>query len=223
MDGIGWILAVLTAYLLGSFPTAYLVGRLIGGIDIRKHGSGNVGSTNTARLLGWRWGLVVQSIDILKGVIAAGVVPVLFTAGQGTDGSQLGMLAGVAAVAGHCWPVWMGFRGGKGVNTAAGVLLVMAPQELLIGLGGFLIALFSSGYVSLGSLVAACLVPVAVTLRLGWPAATGSLLFWGTVGIALIVILRHRGNLQRLLAGTEHRFAALWLLGRLKQTHSGTP
>lgn len=222
MDVFDWTAALVSAYALGSFPTAYVVGRLAGGIDIRVHGSGNVGSTNTARVLGWRWGILVQLVDILKGVVAAALIPPLFSAGQ-DRASALGMLAGVAAVIGHCWPVWMGFRGGKGVNTAAGMLLVIAPIELLIGLGGFLLALLSSGYVSLGSLVAACLVPVAVALRLGWQMAMSSILFWGTLGIALIVFIRHRGNLHRLLAGTEYRFATLWLLGRLKRTHPESP
>lgn len=214
----GGVLVALS-YALGGIPTALLIGRLFFGVDIREHGSGNVGSTNTLRVFGWRWAVVVQLVDVLKGVAAVALLPLLFPAGAS---ETVRVLAGVAAVAGHCWSPWAGFRGGKGVNTAAGVLAVLAPGELLIGLGGFAVALLSSGYVSVGSLTAASIVPVVLFLRQG-PAALVSALFWGTLAMAAIIILRHRTNLQRLLRGTEHRFEGVWLLGRLRRKHSVEP
>lgn len=205
----------LLAYLLGGFPTALLLGRLFFGVDIREHGSGNVGSTNALRVFGWQWGIVVQIVDILKGVVAVALLPVLLPlTGEGAETARV--LAGVAAVAGHCWSPWAGFRGGKGVNTAAGVLAVLAPVELLFGIGGFTLALLSSGYVSVGSLTAALVVPPALLLRLG-SAAGQSPVFWGALALAAIVIVRHRANLKRLLQGREHRFDAVWLLGRLRR------
>jgi len=213
------LLAVsIAAYALGGIPTALLIGQLFFGIDIRNYGSGNVGSTNALRVLGWQWGLIVQVIDILKGVLAVAVVAPLIASGQTARGENVAsMLAGVAAVIGHCWSPWAGLRGGKGVNTAAGVLAIMAPIELIIGLIAFGIALLSSGYVSLGSLVAAVVVPFAFVIRMGWEEALHSPLLWGMFAITLIVLLRHRANIQRLLAGTEHRFASVWLVGRLRK------
>ncbi|MCS6966405.1 MAG: glycerol-3-phosphate 1-O-acyltransferase PlsY [Candidatus Kapabacteria bacterium] len=220
MENIAGVLAIsAVAYAIGGFPTGLLVGRLLFGVDIRKHGSGNIGSTNVLRTLGWQWGLIVQVVDILKGVMAVTLIPALLapTGAGGWEITHVRIAAGVAAVTGHCWPIWTGFRGGKGVNTAAGVLAVLAPVELLLGLGGFALALLMSGYVSLGSLTAAVLVPLAIAIRLGWVPAAASPLFWGTTLIALLVIIRHRDNIIRLLKGTEHRFHSVWLLGRLRQ------
>jgi glycerol-3-phosphate acyltransferase PlsY len=206
------ILSVLlgSAYLVGSIPTALLVGRLFFGIDIRQHGSGNVGSTNALRVLGWQWGLLVQIVDVLKGVVAAGVLPQLWVPPSlppPLEHSLLPLLTGWAAVVGHCWSPWAGFRGGKGVNTAAGALAVTVPIPLLTGLGAFLLTLAASGYVSLGSLAAAVTVPAVVALQQGFSGT-----FWVTLGIALTVILRHRSNLERLWKGREYRFQKVWLL-----------
>lgn len=204
----------LTAYLIGSIPTALFIGRFFFGVDIRKHGSGNVGSTNATRVFGWKWGVVVQVVDVLKGVVAVAVLPAAFAL-RGDEFARA--LAGVAAVAGHCWSLWAGLRGGKGVNTAAGVLSVLAPLELLVGIAGFAVALLASGYVSLGSLTAALIVPIAMGFHLGWAYAVASPAFWGVFVIATIVGIRHRANIERLLSGREYRFETVWVAGRLLQ------
>ncbi|MCS7177041.1 MAG: glycerol-3-phosphate 1-O-acyltransferase PlsY [Candidatus Kapabacteria bacterium] len=207
------------AYALGGFPTGLVLGRWLFGIDVREHGSGNIGSTNVLRTLGWQWGLVVQAVDVLKGVLAVTLLPALLAPNPafGLERLHVQVLTGIAAVAGHCWSPWAGFRGGKGVNTAAGVLGVLAPVELAVGLGAFIVFLAASGYVSAGSLAAAVAVPIAVAARLGWEPAVSSPLFWGAVAIAGIVILRHRPNIERILKGSEYRFDAVWLLGRWQQ------
>jgi glycerol-3-phosphate acyltransferase PlsY len=209
---VALVLLVGGAYLLGSIPTALLIARHFG-IDIRQHGSGNVGSTNAARVLGWRWGLLVQAVDIAKGALAAELLPKLLPSAPALG---VGFLAGIAATAGHCWSPWANFQGGKGVNTAAGALLVLAPTELLFGIGAFALALLVSGYVSLGSLAAAMVVPLSIGLRYVAGALPSSEFPWmlaGSLVLSGIVVLRHRSNIERLWRGTEYRFERLWLPG----------
>ncbi len=217
MPNIGELAAIgILAYALGGVPTALLIGRLVFGVDIRQYGSGNVGSTNALRVFGWQWGVIVQIVDILKGVVAVAVLP-SFVATAAAHAEAVRAFGAVAAVAGHCWSPWAGFRGGKGVNTAAGALGILAPMELLIGLGSFALALASTGYVSVGSLTAAVVVPASVFLRLGPAQALVSPTFWSTIAIAAIVWMRHRANLVRLARGTEYRFNSVWLIGRIRR------
>jgi glycerol-3-phosphate acyltransferase PlsY len=178
-----WLLA---SYLVGAIPTSYLVSRLVAGIDLRKHGSGNLGATNLYRVLGWRYAVPVALFDMAKGA-----VPVLYFAPHVSDSQLFALLCGVAAILGHVFSIFVRFNGGKGVATAAGVMLGLTPLVLL------------TGYVSLGSIMAAAVFPLAVYL-LDHPSQTE--LLWIDVAVAAGVILLHRRNIQRLLRGTEHRF-----------------
>ncbi len=198
-------IVALVAYLFGSFPTAIIAGKILKKIDIRDHGSGNAGATNVLRILGWKAALVVLLIDMLKGF-----VPVFwltgFIVGQGDMVIYFQILAAFAAIAGHIWTVFAGFRGGKGVGTAAGVFLGLAPAALLIALLGFIIVVFLTRYVSLGSLVAALifiLTEIVQKYMLHIPVPDVLLYVSGLV-VALIWFA-HRANIQRLLAGNESK------------------
>lgn len=189
-----WLAA---AYLLGATPTAYLAGRLARGIDLREHGSRNLGATNVYRVLGWRWAIPVALVDIAKGAVPVA----LFARWAGMD--PWGAVAlGIAAVLGHVFSPYMGFRGGKGVATALGMFLALAPVAVAIALPVWGGILWLTGYVSLSSVIAAASFPVWV--RLSQPAALPA--FWASVGLAALIVFSHRANLRRLLAGTENRF-----------------
>jgi glycerol-3-phosphate acyltransferase PlsY len=186
-------LAVLVAYLVGSVPFAFLLARRHG-IDLRRAGSGNVGATNVLRTSGVSSGVMAMSLDALKGALAV-VVAERLTSGPATP-----VAAGLASVIGHIYPVWLGFRGGKGVATAAGVFAVLAPMALGIASGVFLLAVWVTRYISVGSLAGAVTLAVAASAS-ELPAAIAV----GAIVAALIIIHRHRGNLARLIAGTERR------------------
>jgi acyl phosphate:glycerol-3-phosphate acyltransferase len=193
-------LALIAAYALGSIPAAYLAGKWKG-IDLRKHGSGNLGATNVFRVLGPRIGVAVFAFDMIKGAI-----PVLFfwryVDPSLTSAIVVQILCGVAAIAGHVRPLWLGFgKGGKGVATAGGVFLALAPIETGLALAAFALTLLASGYVSLGSMIAAVLLPVLLFIRDGV-----SPLFIVCSVIALFVFWTHRANIERLRQGTENRF-----------------
>lgn len=195
------ILALLAAYAVGSIPAAFIAGQSRG-VDLRKHGSGNLGATNVFRVLGPRIGTAVFAFDMLKGAI-----PVLYFwrwVDPSTPSSiVVQILCGLAAIAGHVRPLWLGFsKGGKGVATAGGVFLALAPIETSLAIAGFAVTLLASGYVSLGSLVAAVLLPVMLFIRGG----AASPLFILCAVIALFVFWTHRGNIDRLRQGTENRF-----------------
>jgi len=188
-------LSVLTGYLLGSFPSGYVVGKCRG-IDIRQHGSGNIGATNVVRTLGKKWGVLVFALDVLKGILATQLILHTFAS------PNFAIAAGFGCFLGHCFPVWLGFKGGKGVAVGAGILIGLTPLVAAIGLTLWGIIFKVSRYVSLASLVAAVSLPITswVLYRQIGP------LFWFTLVISLIAIWRHRSNIQRLLAGTESRF-----------------
>ena len=191
-----WFLA---AYLLGAFPTSYIAGRIAKGIDLREHGSKNLGATNVLRLLGWRWAVPVALIDIAKGALPA----TLFATWAGGD-RWVAVGLGVAAVLGHIFSPFVGFRGGKGVATAAGIFVALAPVAVLIALPVWGLCLWLSGYVSLSSILAAGTLPLWV--KLTRPGALPA--FWASVALALLILYSHRANIRRLLAGTENRFGA---------------
>ncbi|RPJ44422.1 MAG: glycerol-3-phosphate 1-O-acyltransferase [Candidatus Latescibacterota bacterium] len=195
------LVAVLAGFLAGSIPFGYIVPKLARGIDIRTVGSGNPGFTNVYRALGPGLGTIVLAADVGKGVLAA-------LAGRWLAGENAAILSGLAGIAGHVWPPFLGFRGGKGVAAAAGVFFTILPLEAAISLGVFLAAVLASRYVSLGSILAAATLPIAVfafdRIR-GGPARPLHLLLALTV--AVLIIGRHRGNVRRLLAGTENRFS----------------
>lgn len=189
------VLLLVLAYLLGSCSFGLLIARLYGTIDLRHSGSGNIGATNVARTLGRTAGIATLLGDGLKGLLA-----VLLAQKLGQH-AGLPAAAALAAVLGHMFPLYHGFRGGKGVATALGVLLPLLPLPLLGGLGAWLIVVVWSRYVSVGSIVAALVVPLLAVLRASPPA----LIAVSTL-IALLVVYQHRGNILRLCQGTEARF-----------------
>lgn len=206
------------SYLIGSIPASVWAGRLFESVDVREHGSGNAGATNTFRVVGWKAGVVAGVVDLGKGIVAAGAIPFLI----GMEGiPHWGLLpweaevvlcisAGLTAVVGHIFPVWAGFRGGKGVNTSAGVLLALTPQTTLMVLGLFVVVLLVSRYVSLASMTAAVAFPSAVAIRrylFGIDRLDPSLLFFGLF-LCIAVIVAHRGNIQRLWRGNESRISS---------------
>ncbi|MDT8342725.1 MAG: glycerol-3-phosphate 1-O-acyltransferase PlsY [Longimicrobiales bacterium] len=192
---------LLLAYLLGATPTSLWVGRAAYGVDLRTTGSGNLGATNTFRVLGWRAALPVLVFDVFKGWLPAAT----FGAWSGAESAGWILAFGGAAVLGHVFSLWAGFRGGKGVATSGGVFLALAPWAALAGLGVFVVLVLTTRYVSLGSMAAAVVVPVAVVLT---PHRGGEALIWFAVALGLFVLWSHRANLGRLLRGEENRVGA---------------
>lgn len=195
---------LLAGYLLGSIPSGYLAGRWLAGLDIRHEGSGSTGATNVLRVVGKGPALVVFLVDVLKGTAAVLAAKALL------DPFGVGVvLAGLAALAGHIWPMWLGWKGGKAVATGLGMLLGLTWPVGLACFGIFLAVLSISRIVSLSSVVAALALPL---LMLGWFADTGLGLRWPYLALALLttvlVVWRHRSNIRRLLAGTEPRLGA---------------
>jgi glycerol-3-phosphate acyltransferase PlsY len=191
-------IGLVLAYLAGSIPSAFLAGKAKG-VDLRTVGSGNLGATNVFRTLGWKIGLTVYLADCLKGFLPVALLPGAF--GTGAIGWRIAY--GVAAIAGHVKPVFLlGKGGGKGVATASGVFLALAPMAMLFSMLSFAAVVALSGYVSLGSLVSAVVLVLAVAVR-----GTGGLPLLLTVAlVAAFVFWTHRANIGRLRAGTEHRF-----------------
>ncbi|WP_414653569.1 glycerol-3-phosphate 1-O-acyltransferase PlsY [Gemmatimonas sp.] len=191
-------LALVLAYVAGSFPTAYLVGR-VNGVDLRTVGSGNLGATNVQRTLGWRWGLLVYVVDFLKGWLPTLLLPGVFGL---ADGWPWGVAIGVAAIAGHVKPIFlMGKGGGKGVATASGVFMALAPTATLGAIVAFIVIVAVTRYVSLGSLVAA----LCLALILLFQAKTVTPLVAVGFVIAAFVFWTHRENVKRLMRGEERR------------------
>jgi glycerol-3-phosphate acyltransferase PlsY len=190
-------LALLASYLLGAIPTSYLAGKFFRGIDLRQHGSGNLGATNLYRTLGAKFAVPVALFDMAKGA-----VPVMVIAPLVSSSRYFAVLCGIMAVLGHVFSVFVHFRGGKGVATASGVMLGLTPWAVLVALAVWLIVLRLSGYVSLGSMVGAIVLPVAAWFL--HPLQRD--IIWIQVLVALAIIWLHRANIKRLLAGTENRF-----------------
>jgi len=200
-----WSIAmfIAVAYLFGSIPTSVWIGKIFFGIDIREHGSGNAGATNATRVLGFRTGIIVLLLDVVKGSAAVSMgwmVAGYFTNAALFSGFQL--LLGLVALLGHVFPVFAGFRGGKGVATLTGIVAVLFPIPFLICLGVFLVLFLFTRYVSLGSIAASIVFPIAVILFTG-QATIFEMVFSGIV--AVMVPLAHRKNIQRLLEGTENK------------------
>ncbi len=195
LTGALWLLA---SYVIGAIPTSYIAGRLFRGIDLREHGSKNLGATNVYRTLGWRYAVPVGLFDIAKGA-----VPVLLLAPQVSDSQLFALACGIAAILGHVFSVFVRFRGGKGVATAAGVMLGLTPMAVGVAALAWLILVALTGYVSLASIAAAAVFPVAVYLleRPDRPE-----ILWLDALVAAAIIWLHRGNIRRLLNGTESRF-----------------
>jgi acyl phosphate:glycerol-3-phosphate acyltransferase len=207
---------ILLAYLLGSVVGSLVVGRLRGGVDIRKMGSGNAGATNAIRTQGAAFGIAVIVIDIAKGWLAAGWLPGLSLAWAGipSSGASLAWLqagCGFAAILGHCFPLWHGFRGGKGVATLVGAFAGFDAWLLLPLFATWLAVVMVSGFVGLASIIAALALPVYLLIRDG--AVLGAEQCFA-IACAVLVLFTHRGNVRRMRAGQEPRARRLWLFGR---------
>ena len=197
------ILALVFAYLIGSIPTAVWLGKFYHGIDIREHGSGNAGATNTFRIFGRRLGIIVLIVDILKGWIAVKLFYVLYESGQSVDELfNLKIRLGICALLGHVFPIYVGFKGGKGVATLLGIILALNHEAALMSIGVFLIVFLISRYVSLSSIVAGLFFPVVVMVisKTSQPAMVVFALM-----ISVAVIITHQKNIERLLSKKESR------------------
>jgi acyl phosphate:glycerol-3-phosphate acyltransferase len=208
-------LASVTSYLLGSIPTAVWYGHAFFGIDIRQHGSGNAGATNTFRVLGKRPGTVVLLIDVLKGLTATMLANLLwFIRLIPSDEVPAWKIAfGMIAVVGHLYPVFANFRGGKGVATLLGLILGLYPELALVCVGVFLSVVILSQYVSLGSLLAALAFPVLLLLRVFTPQESTLLIVFGFL-VFTLVALTHKKNIARLWRGQESRTVLIRLRRR---------
>ena len=195
------------SYLIGSIPAGYIAGR-IAGIDIRTVGSGNIGATNVTRVLGKRYGYPVFIVDFLKGFAAVGMSIMIAKRAQPVliPRELFGVVGAVACVLGHSFPVWLGFKGGKGVAASAGALFGLIPFVALIAVAVWLIIFYLTRYVSVASMTAALAVPITIVsmMLLGQTGETALLYF--SICLAAVVIVRHRSNLLRLVRGTEPRF-----------------
>lgn len=222
------ISVIIICYLIGAIPSSLWYGKIVHNVDIRDHGSGNAGATNTFRILGWKAGTLVLLFDFGKGLICTlfvsqlayqiGSGPVSFYENWDLDSMVL-ILCGVAAVFGHMFPVYAGFSGGKGAATACGMLYGIEPLSISITLALFLIIMFSTRYVSLASITGAFVFPFSqLILRYGFDwYIDGSIMIFSTM-IALGIIIKHKGNIKRLIKGNENRIDSFKPSeGRLKQ------
>ncbi len=199
---------VVAAYLIGAIPFGLLFGRLRG-VDIRLHGSRNIGATNVGRVLGRKWGLLCLALDILKGVLPVAAAGLILPGDLAAERLLSWLLVGLAAVLGHVFPIYLGFRGGKGVATTIGVAVAIYPYytvAMLIALVAYGLVRFTTGLISLGSLTIAIVFPLAllaylrvcgVSLGDAWPLQAGAVL------LGTLIVVRHRGNIRRLLRGEE--------------------
>jgi glycerol-3-phosphate acyltransferase PlsY len=186
---------IIASYFLGSIPTGVILAKVFAGRDIRREGSGNIGATNVARVLGKKIGVLTLVGDLLKGFIP------VFAGCYLISSLLLGCLMGLAAFLGHLFPIYLGFKGGKGVATALGVFLYLSPVVILIEVVIFAAAVGISRYVSLGSLIAAATMPILLLL-MSFPQAVVLL----SIAFALLIFIKHRSNIERLLGGTENKF-----------------
>ncbi|HWN64371.1 MAG TPA: glycerol-3-phosphate 1-O-acyltransferase PlsY [Candidatus Binatus sp.] len=195
------------SYLIGSIPAGYIAGRIVG-IDIRTVGSGNIGATNVTRVLGKRYGYPVFIVDFLKGFAAVGMSIMIAKRTQPVliPSELLGVVGAVACVLGHSFPVWLGFKGGKGVAASAGALFGLMPFVALIAVAVWLIIFYLTRYVSVASMTAALAVPITILSMMFLGQTDGTTLLYFSICLAAVVIFRHRSNLSRLVRGAEPRF-----------------
>ncbi len=200
-DIAGFIFIGLASYLFGSVPWAFIIGR-INGIDIRKQGSGNVGATNVMRVLGRKWGILCFVLDFLKGLLPVLAVKILTASPD-----DLVITAGLAAVAGHIWSVFLKFKGGKGMATGGGVLVGIAPYSFICTGLIWIIVFYSTRYVSAASVIAAAALPLSsfIFSKTGLSPLSARFQIFLLV-LAIVTIAKHHGNIRRLINGTEHKF-----------------
>jgi glycerol-3-phosphate acyltransferase PlsY len=201
------LLIIVVAYLLGSIPVGYLIVRARGGVDVRKTGSGGTGATNVSRQAGKFAGVLTLLLDALKGSLAVLFAQWIVGGSSGTS-TCLVAAAVVAVMIGHCFPVWLGFRGGKGVATGLGAFLVIAPIAVALAAVVFLCILVLTRYVSLASITATALIPFFMWLETRWTSSTDDLTARLSAGLAAaaLILFAHRANIARLVAGTETKF-----------------
>ncbi len=206
MDIVVCLVTVAVAYLLGSIPTGFLVGRAKG-IDVRKVGSGNIGATNAFRALGKTAGALVLLVDALKGYLAASPVPALVqhliapsVVQDDATRDYLQIIAGVVVILGHNYPCWLRFKGGKGIATSAGVLAALMPVTFAVGLGTWIVVCLATRYVSVASIAAALVLPLATWLA---DYSYRKIIIAGVM--CALAIYKHKGNIERLMNGTENR------------------
>ena len=199
---IAVLLIPVVAYLLGSIPFGMLFARLFGGTDVRKEGSGNIGATNVVRVAGPLAGILTLIFDGAKGAAA-----VLLAGRYSNDSAMWMVVAGLAALVGHCFPIWLKFKGGKGVATAAGVYLALCPPAFLGGLILFLLVVVFWRYVSLGSISAALAMPMLMYFLWAPHHAPPPIITFGALAVAMLIVYKHDVNLQRLVEHTEPKFS----------------
>jgi glycerol-3-phosphate acyltransferase PlsY len=216
---INMAIVVLLSYIVGSIPTSIMLSKWKHGFDIRTKGSGNAGGTNVFRVLGWKSGLFVMVFDAMKGMIVTTIVARLFwdptlpfyNRTPFDDFTIIQMICGGAAIVGHIWTIFAGFKGGKGIACGAGVLIGIAPTEFAVSIGVFLAVFFAWRYVSLGSIAAAIAFPVSLLVRhniLYDEIHSYKTLIFFSIGVAVLLIYSHRKNIRRLLEGTENRVSS---------------
>lgn len=203
------LLLIIVAYLIGSIPTALIISKKFFGVDIRDYGSGNMGATNTFRVLGTRYGTVVMILDILKGAVAVGLynfLPYYFGSESELQRTNFMIGLGLSAVLGHIFPIWANFKGGKGVATLFGMILAIQPIVAFSCVGVFLLVLYLTRYVSLSSILASIFLPVCVL----WIWNEHEVLYRVfALIVALLVIFTHQKNIGRILRGVESRVPIL--------------
>jgi acyl phosphate:glycerol-3-phosphate acyltransferase len=213
---INMAIVVMLSYIVGSIPTSIMLSKWKHGFDIRTKGSGNAGGTNVFRVLGWKSGLFVMAFDAMKGVIATTIIARLFwdptlpfyNRTPFDDFTIIQMICGGAAIVGHIWTVFAGFKGGKGIACGAGMLIGIAPTEFAVSIGVFLAVFFAWRYVSLGSIAAAIAFPVSLLVRhniLYDEIHSYKTLIFFSIGVAVLLIYSHRKNIRRLFEGTENK------------------
>jgi acyl phosphate:glycerol-3-phosphate acyltransferase len=215
------VLFIVFAYLIGSIPTAVWISRYFFGVDIRDYGSGNAGATNTFRVLGSKWGCIVMSVDVLKGVIATSLYILLpFYMHNEWDRTNLMVGLGLAAVVGHIFPLWADFRGGKGVATLFGMILAIQPLVALYCVGVFLLCLYLTRFVSLSSILASIAFAVLILFIFN---EKEPLYRAFAIAVALLVILTHQKNISRLLRGSESKIPILKYRDKKRPRRPGSP
>ncbi|MBI4428451.1 MAG: glycerol-3-phosphate 1-O-acyltransferase PlsY [Ignavibacteriales bacterium] len=213
---VNMTIVVILSYIVGSIPTSVMLSKWRHGFDIRTKGSGNAGGTNVFRVLGWKSGLFVMAVDVMKGVIATTIAARLFwdptlpfyNRTPFDDFTIIQMICGAAAIVGHIWTVFAGFKGGKGIATAAGMLIGIAPTEFAVSALVFFAVFFAWKYVSLGSIAAAIAFPLSIIIRhniLSDEIHSYHTLVFFSLGVAVVLVYSHRKNIKRLLEGTENR------------------
>ena len=208
------VIVIILSYIIGSFPTSIILGKITKGIDIRDYGSGNAGATNAFRKLGWKIGLLTAIIDAFKGFATTFWISKI---GSG-DAEIMMLIAGASAILGHTFTVFAGFRGGKGMATAAGMLIALFPIVVPICFLIFLITIFTTGQVSVGSILASITLPISLAImKFGMKMDINNYLFYFSLIIPIFIIFTHRANIKRLIDGTEEPMEKLMIFKKKKQ------